>query len=248
MNKIILVTGASSGIGAAIASLAAQQGYDVCINYRNSAERAEKLSKELRKKGVRVMTAQADISKEEEVLSLFKRVDDELGTLTALVNNAGIIAPISSLEKISAQRIADVFATNVIGTMLCSREAGKRMNINSGGEGGAIVNLSSIAASLGSPNEFVDYAASKGAIDTFTKGHAKEVAQFGIRVNAVRPGLISTQLHQHTGDAERAERLKGSIPMQRVGNAFEVASAVMWLLSDTASYMTGSIVDVAGGR
>jgi len=248
MNKIVLITGASSGIGAAIATLAAQQGYDICINYRKSAERAECLAKELRKQKVRVITAQADISKEEEVLSLFKKVDDELGTLSALVNNAGVITPIATLNDISAQRILDVLAINVIGTMLCSREAGKRMNTSKGGKGGSIVNLSSIAASLGSPNEFVDYAASKGAIDTFTKGHAKEVAQFGIRVNAVRPGLIATEMHEHTGDAERAERLKPFIPMQRVGDAAEVAEAVMWLLSDAASYMTGSIVDVSGGR
>lgn len=248
MNKNLLITGASSGIGEAIARLAAKQGYNLCINYCNSAKRAEQLAEELRQHKINIITVQADISKEPQVVSLFKQVEAELGMLSALVNNAGVITPISTLNDISAQRIANVFAINVMGTMLCSREAGKHMNTDRGGNGGAIVNISSVAASLGSPNEFVDYAATKGAIDSFTKGHAKEVANSGIRVNAVRPGLIATQMHQHAGDVDRLERLKPSIPMQREGYANEVAEAVMWLLSDSASYVTGSILDVSGGR
>lgn len=248
MKKVLVITGGSSGIGAAIAVLAAKEGYDICINYRNSSGKAEALADELRAAGANVVTVKADISTEEGVTHLFETVDNSLGKVTHLVNNAGIISPIQPFEEYSCHRLHDVFTINVIGSFLCAREAVKRMSTKSGGNGGVIVNISSVAALMGSPNEFIDYAATKGAIDTFTIGLAKEVADYGIRVNGVRPGLIDTDLHAHAGDAQRVEKFKNSIPMRRGGSATEVAQAVLWLLGENSSYVTGSLVNVSGGR
>lgn len=248
MAKILLVTGASSGIGAAIAQMAAESGYWVCINYRTSEQKAEALLYSLRNYGVRAIAVKADISTPAGVLHLFEQVDTKLGTITHLVNNAGVIGPIQAFEDTSFERLQELFAINVYGSFLCAREALKRMSSKNGGTGGAIVNISSVAAKLGSPNEFIDYAATKGAIDTFTIGLAKEVAQYGVRVNAVRPGLIQTDLHTYAGDPRRPDKLKSFIPIQRAGSVDEVASAVMWLLSDSASYVTGALLDVSGGR
>ena len=248
MTKVMVVTGGASGIGAAVVSLAVNEGYSICINYRNSSKKAESLRAELEKDGVDVITVQADISTENGVKHLFETVDSKLGVVTHLVNNAGIISPISKFEEYSYQRLHEVFNINVIGSFLCAREAVKRMSSKNDGVGGAIVNISSVAATLGSPNEFIDYAATKGAIDTLTIGLSKEVAEYGIRVNAVRPGLIDTELHAHAGDSQRVEKLKHLIPMKRAGSAEEVAKMVLWLLGDSSSYVTGSIVNVSGGR
>ena len=248
MNEVLLVTGASRGIGAATARLAARRGYAVCINYRANTEAARAIAQEIERHGGRAMAVAADIALESDVVRLFRTIDQSLGPLTALVNNAGILERQADVETMSAARIQRVFATNVIGTMLCSREAVLRMSTKHGGRGGAIVNVSSMAARLGSPHEYVDYAASKGAIDTFTLGLSKEVADAGIRVNAVRPGLIDTDMHASGGEPGRIERLKGSVPMQRGGTAEEVANAILWLLSDEASYTTGTFIDVSGGR
>jgi NAD(P)-dependent dehydrogenase (short-subunit alcohol dehydrogenase family) len=248
VKKVLVITGGSSGIGAAIASLAANEKYSICINYRNSTDKAETLSTELSDLGANVISVKADISTENGVLDLFEEVDSTLGTVTHLVNNAGIISPIQPFEEYSYSRLQEIFGINVIGSFLCAREAVKRMSTKLGGIGGVIVNISSVAASLGSPNEFIDYAASKGAIDTLTVGLSKEVAEYGIRVNGVRPGLIDTEIHAHAGDPQRVERFRNSIPMKRAGSAEEVAKAVVWLLSDNSSYVTGSIVNVSGGR
>lgn len=248
MKKVLLVTGASSGIGASVAAMAADEGYSVCINYKNSLKKAETLKECIGKNGSRVITVRADISSETEVAKLFEIVDSELGSVTHLVNNAGIISPIHDFEQTSLARLHDLFSVNVFGSFLCAREAVKRMSVKQGGQGGVIVNLSSTASKLGSPNEFIDYAATKGAIDTFTIGLSKEVAEYGIRVNAVRPGLIDTQMQAHTGDKNRLDRLKNVIPMKRAGSSDEVANTIMWLLSDSASYVTGAILDVSGGR
>jgi NAD(P)-dependent dehydrogenase (short-subunit alcohol dehydrogenase family) len=195
-----------------------------------------------------VIAVKADVSLERDVLQLFKEIDSQLGVVTHLVNNAGVIAPIKKFEATTLDDLQRTFSVNVFGSFLCAREAVKRMCTLSGGKGGVIVNMSSVASRIGSPNEFIEYAASKGAIDTFTLGLSKELASRGIRVNAVRPGLIDTEIHAHAGDAARPERLKSAIPMQRIGTACEVAEAVMWLLSDSASYVTGTTLDVAGGR
>lgn len=248
MEKILLVTGASTGIGAAIVQMAAASGYWVCINYRSNQQKAEALLESLSSYDVRAIAVKADISTQAGVAYLFEQVDTQLGTITHLVNNAGVIAPILAFEETSIERLQELFAINVFGSFLCAREAIKRMSSKNGGKGGAIVNISSVAAKLGSPNEFIDYAATKGAIDTFTIGLAKEVAPYGVRVNAVRPGLIQTDLHTYAGDPQRPEKLKNNIPMQRVGSADEVASTVLWLLGDSASYVTGAILDVSGGR
>ena len=237
--KWILVTGGSRGIGAAIARLAAARGYAVAINYRQRAQEAEKLVAEL---GAPAVALQADLSRESEVMRLFQQLD-KLGPLQALVNNAGILERQSDLLGISEERLQRVFATNVFGPMLCCREAVRRM-----GKGGAIVNVSSVAARLGSPGEYVDYAASKGALDTFTIGLAKEVAPKGIRVNGVRPGVIYTEIHANGGEAGRPDRLGPSAPLGRSGQPEEVAGAVLWLLSEEASYTTGAVLDVSGGR
>jgi NAD(P)-dependent dehydrogenase (short-subunit alcohol dehydrogenase family) len=247
-NKTLLITGASRGIGAATAMLAAARGYDVCVNYRSDKAAAERIVAAITHSNVRAIAVQADVAFEADVIRLFRTVDRELGPIAALVNNAGMLEPQMRVADMSVERLQRVFQTNVMGSIVCAREAVKRMSTSSGGAGGAIVNLSSMAARLGSPNEYVDYAASKGAIDTFTLGLAKEVAGEGIRVNAVRPGLIYTDMHASGGEAGRVDRLKSSVPMQRGGTAQEVARAILWLLSDEASFVTGTFVDVSGGR
>ncbi len=248
MDNIILITGASGGIGAAVARLAARQGYSLCLHYGSNESAALALRDELADGGARVIARQADLREETAVVGLFADVAQHLGQVSVLINNAGVVAPSMPIEDYSAQRIRDVFEVNVLGSFLCSREAVRQMAFRHGGRGGAIVNVSSAAARLGSPHEYLDYAASKGAIDTFTQGLAKEVADQGIRVNAVRPGLIDTPIHAKGGDSGRAERLHKSIPMQRVGSADEVAEAIMWLAGDGAGYVTGALLDVSGGR
>jgi len=247
-SRVIVITGGGRGIGAATARLAAQQGYAVCINYLHNAAAADAVAAEIRDGGGQALTVAADVAQEEDVVRLFAAVDRAFGPLTALVNNAGILAQQMRVEQMDAARLNRIFAANVTGSFLCAREAIWRMSTRHGGRGGAIVNLSSAASRLGSPGEYVDYAASKGAIDTFTIGLAKEVAVEGIRVNGVRPGVIDTEIHASGGEPGRLERVKGSIPMQRGGQASEVAQAVLWLLSDAASYTTGALIDVAGGR
>jgi NAD(P)-dependent dehydrogenase (short-subunit alcohol dehydrogenase family) len=244
----VLITGGSRGIGAATARELAVAGYAVVINYRRDQAAAEQLVAELAATPAPVIALQADISSEAEVVNLFAQIDDEFGRLDALVNNAGILQPQSRLEAMSAERIARVLQTNVTGSMLCAREAVKRMSTRRGGRGGAIVNLSSMAARLGSAGEYIDYAASKGAIDSFTIGLAAEVAAEGIRVNAVRPGIIHTDIHASGGEPGRVERLGPRQPLGRGGFPEEVAHAIHWLLSDQASYTTGSFIDVSGGR
>lgn len=248
MTRVVLVTGASRGIGAATARLAAARGYAVCVNYLNNQAAADAVVSEITAAGGRATAVQADISNEAEVASLFAACDREFGRLDALVNNAGILETQRRVEDMDAGRLQRVFATNVTGSFMCAREAVRRMSTRHGGTGGAIVNLSSGAARLGSPGEYVDYAASKGAIDTFTIGLAQEVAQEGIRVNAVRAGFIYTDIHASGGEPNRVDRVKAFVPMRRGGTAEEVAHAVLWLLSDESSFTTGSFIDVAGGR
>ena len=247
-SKILLVTGGSRGIGAATARLAAAQGYKVCINYHHNQQAAIKLVDAIAAQGGSAFAVKADIAQEAEVLGLFERIDREPGALVALVNNAGILERQMRVEDMSAERLNRILATNVTGSFLCAREAIRRMSTRHGGSGGAIVNISSIASRLGAPGEYVDYAASKGAIDSFTVGLAKEVAEDGIRVNAVRPGVIHTDIHASGGEPDRVERVKEGVPMKRGGQADEVAQAILWLLSDQASYTTGAILDVTGGR
>ncbi|WP_409278536.1 SDR family oxidoreductase [Pseudomonas defluvii] len=248
MQQVIVITGASRGIGAATARLAALQGYRVCINYHADDEAAERVLAEVRELGAEAIAVRADVSVEDEVIQLFHRVDSELGRVTALVNNAGTIGHTSRLEDMSEFRLLKLMKTNVVGPMLCAKHALQRMSTRHGGFGGGIVNVSSVAARLGSPNEYVDYAASKGALDTFTVGLAKEVASEGVRVNAVRPGYIHTDFHALSGDPDRVSALEASLPMGRGGRAEEVAEAIIWLLSDKASYSTGSFIDLGGGR
>lgn len=248
MTKIILITGGSRGIGAAIARLAAAQGYAVCISYLRNRAAAEAVVAPIVRNGGVAMAVQADVAVEADVVRLFGEVDASLGRLTALVNNAGMLERQARVDEMDAARISRVLATNVVGSFTCAREAVRRMSTRHGGSGGAIVNLSSRAARLGSPGEYVDYAASKAAIDTLTIGLAKEVAAEGIRVNAVAPGIIYTDIHASGGEPQRVDRLKDSIPMKRGGSPEEVAKAVLWLLSDEASYTTGAMIDVAGGR
>ena len=242
--KTLIVTGGSRGIGAATARLAGQRGYAVCVNYLQDRAAAEKVVATVPK----AIAVQADIGVEEEVVRLFERVDREMGGLVALVNNAATLEPQMRLEQMDGARMQRMFATNAIGTMLCSREAVRRMSKRRGGAGGAIVNVSSGAARWGSPNEYVDYAATKGAVDTFTVGLASEVAGDGIRVNAVRPGFIYTEMHARGGEPGRVDRVKTAVPMQRGGQPEEVAAAILWLLSDEASFVTGAVLDVSGGR
>ncbi|NRD75059.1 SDR family oxidoreductase [Shewanella sp. VB17] len=247
-TKTILITGGSRGIGASIARLAAKQGFNVCITYFNDKDTADSLIHELTKTGIKVKAVQSDVGNEKDVIQLFQYIDREFGNLWGLVNNAGIAINQGRLETYTKERIERVFSTNVFGPIYCSREAVKRMSTKQSGTGGVIINISSIAARLGSPGEYIDYAASKGAIDTLTIGLAKEIADEGIRVNAVSPGLIDTEFHAQAGEKNRIERIKSAIPMQRPGQASEVADSVMFLLSDKASYITGSILDVSGGR
>jgi len=243
-----IVTGASRGIGAAVARQLGRAGHAVCINYAGNTEAATAVASDVEAAGGQAWLCQADVSDEAQVIALFDGAVDALGPLDGLVNNAGIIRGSSTLEDMTADRIRDVLAVNTYGAILCAREAVKRLSTAHGNRGGAIVNVSSKAATLGSPNEFIDYAASKGAIDALTIGLAKEVATEGIRVNAVRPGLIETDIHASAGDPGRVDRLVGGVPMQRSGSAEEVAETVCWLLSDAASYVTGAFLDVSGGR
>jgi NAD(P)-dependent dehydrogenase (short-subunit alcohol dehydrogenase family) len=247
-RPVLLVTGGSRGIGAATARLAAARGYDVCIAYATRGDAADALVGEVVSAGGRALAVQADVSREADVEFLFAQAERALGPPRALVNNAGIVAPAQRVEAMSAARVERMLAVNVLGSLLCAREAVRRMSTRHGGTGGAIVNVSSAASRLGSPGEYVDYAASKGAVDTFTLGLAREVATEGIRVNAVRPGLIHTEIHASGGDPGRVERLQANVPMQRGGTAEEVAEAILWLCSDAASYVTGAILDVSGGR
>ncbi len=248
MNKVVLITGASRGIGAATALLAGKRGYAVCVNYRSNLVAAREVVSQIEAGGGKAMAVQADISIESEVVRLFETCDISLGPVTSLVNNAGILEMQMRVEQMDAARLTRILATNVIGSFLCAREAIKRMSTRHGGRGGSIVNVSSAAARLGSANEYIDYAASKGAIDTMTIGLAKEVAAEGIRVNGVRPGIIATGLHASGGEPNRVERLAESIPLLRGGKSEEIAQAILWLLSDEAGYTTGALLDVAGGK
>lgn len=247
-NPIVVITGSSRGIGAASARLFASHGYDVCINYRANKEAAIEVQKEIEQLGTRSIVVQADVSLEDDVVRLFEAVDEQLGRLDVLINNAGILMQQSRLEDLSAERVNKLLITNVTSCFICSREAVKRMSIKHGGEGGAIVNVSSVAATLGAPNEYTDYAATKGAIDTLTRGLAVEVAGEGIRVNGVRPGIIDTEIHADGGEPGRVQRLASAIPIQRGGTAEEVAQGIYWLASKEASYAAGAIIDLTGGR
>ena len=248
MSDVVVVTGAARGIGAATAILAARSGYRVCVNYLRDAESAEKVAVAIADAGGTAITVQADVGVEAQVMAMFDKVDAKLGRLSALVNNAGVVDLASRVDAMSAARLKRMFDINVLGSMLCAREAVKRMSTRHGGTGGSIVNLSSAAARLGSPGQYVDYAAAKGAIDTFTMGLAKEVATEGIRVNAVRPGIIETDIHASGGQPDRAREMAPGVPMQRAGSALEVAQAIVWLMGNEASYTTGSVLDVTGGR
>lgn len=248
MDKVLIVTGGSRGIGAAVARLAAAEGYAVCLSYLRGSEAAHAVTDEITAGGGRAIAVQCDVAVEADVLGLFAKCDAAFGPVTALVNNAGILEHQSRVEDMDAARIARVLAANVTGAFLCAREAVRRMSTRRGGKGGAIVNVSSRAARIGAPNEYVDYAASKAAVDALTIGLAKEVAAEGIRVNGVAPGLIHTDIHASGGEPGRVDRLKDAVPMQRGGQPEEVARAILWLLSDAASYTTGACIDVAGGR
>lgn len=245
--KVAVITGSSRGIGAETARLFAQHGYSICINYLADNQAAERTRQEILNTGVHCIAVKANVSKEQDVKHLFERVDAELGLVSVLVNNAGILKQQCRLDEIPADRFAEILITNVMSCFLCSKEAVKRMSHKYGGKGGAIVNVSSGAAKSGSPNEYVDYAASKGAMDTLTRGLALEVAGEGIRVNAVRPGLIYTEMHTSGGEPERVDRLKTRIPLQRGGETKEIAEAIFWLASDKSSFITGSFIDAMGG-
>ncbi len=248
MSRIMLVTGGGRGIGAAVAKLAARRGYAVGVNYHANADAAHAVVEDIVQGGGRAVALQAEVSQEDQVLRMYGELDRQLGRIDALVNNAGILEQQMRVDQMSADRLLRVLSTNVIGAFLCAREAVRRMSTRHGGQGGAIVNVSSAAARLGSPNEYVDYAASKGAMDTMTIGLSKEVAPEGIRVNGVRPGTIYTDMHASGGEPGRVDRLKGAIPLRRGGTVEEVAGAVMWLFSDEAGYTSGSFIEVSGGN
>jgi len=246
-NKVAIITGGSRGIGAATAKLFANKGYAVCINYKSQEKPAEQLVKEITEQGGLCISVQADVSIETDVIRLFSEVDKSLGKVSVLVNNAGILKKQSRLIDMEANRINEILSNNVTSCFLCSREALKRMSIEKGGSGGVIVNVSSGAAKSGSPNEYIDYAASKGAIDTLTRGLSLEVASEGIRVNCVRPGLIYTDMHADGGEPERVNKLESIIPLGRGGQPLEVAEAIYWLASEKSSFSTGNFLDLAGG-
>jgi NAD(P)-dependent dehydrogenase (short-subunit alcohol dehydrogenase family) len=247
-RPLILITGGSRGIGAATARLAAARGYAVAFTYLERAAAAEALVVELEGTGATALALQADVSVEDDVLRVFRELDTRVGPITALVNNAGVLERQMRLDEMDVRRWTRILATNVIGSFVCAREAVRRMSTRHGGAGGAIVNVSSMAATIGGANEYVDYAASKGAVDSMTIGLAREIATEGVRVNGVRPGPIHTEIHASGGEPGRIDRIKGAIPMQRGGEPEEVARTILWLLSDEASYVTGAIVDVSGGR
>ena len=244
----VIITGASRGIGAATAKLAAARGFSVAVNYASGASEAEEVVRGITEQGGRATAIQADIAREGEILRLFDEVERQLGSIHGLVNNAGVTGGFARVEAVTAEALERLFAVNVTGAILCAREAVKRMSTRHGGKGGAIVNISSLAARTGSAGEWVHYAATKGAIDTFTLGLAREVATEGIRVNAVAPGLVETGIHAANGEPQRLERLRGTIPMGRPGKPEEIAEAVVWLLSSASSYVTGSVLEVGGGR
>ena len=248
MSQFVLITGGSRGIGAATARLAARHGYSVAVNYTANSLAADEVVRQIRQAGGQAMAVQADVANEAQVVAMFEKIDAKFGRLTALVNNAGVVDQTTRVEAISLQRLQRMFEINVFGSFLCAREAVRRMSTRHGGSGGAIVNLSSVAARLGAPGQYVDYAAAKGAIDSFTVGLAKEVAAEGIRVNAVRPGIIETDIHASGGLPDRARDMAPQVPMQRSGSAEEVAESIVWLLSPQASYTTGTLLDVTGGR
>ena len=248
MNKVLLVTGGSRGIGAATALLAAQQGWSVAVNYTANSLAADEVVRQIRASGGQTMSVQADVADEAQVLRMFEHIDAKFGRLTGLVNNAGVVDVTARVDEMSVARWKRMFDINVIGSLICAREAVRRMSTQYGGEGGSIVNVSSAASRLGSPGQYVDYAAAKGAIDAFTIGLAKEVAAEGIRVNAVRPGLIETEIHASGGLPNRVKELQHLVPAQRGGSAEEVAQGIVWLLSDSASYTTMSFLDISGGR
>jgi NAD(P)-dependent dehydrogenase (short-subunit alcohol dehydrogenase family) len=247
MTSIAIVTGGSRGIGAATCLMLAKAGYHVIVNYVSNRDAAEKVVAEIRRSGARASAIQGDVASESDILQIFKTAD-QFGPLKVLINNAGVIDVKARVDEMSAERLTRMFTINITGSFLCAREAVKRMSTRHGGSGGAIVNLSSAAATLGAPGQYVDYAASKGAIDTFTIGLAREVAGEGIRVNAVRAGIIDTEIHASGGEPERAAQLRSQIPMQREGTAQEVAETIIWLASDKASYVTGACLSVSGGR
>ncbi|MDH1261678.1 SDR family oxidoreductase [Pseudomonas sp. GD03944] len=248
MNKVMLITGASRGIGAATARQAAAQGYALCLNYRQQRSVAEDLAREIVDAGGQAIAVQADVADEAQVQTLFTTLDERFGRLDVLVNNAGMLEQQMRLEAMDLARWQRVFAANVFGSFLCCRAAIARMSTRQGGQGGAIINVSSIAARLGAPGEYIDYAAAKGAVDSMTLGLAKEVAADGIRVNAVRPGVIKTEIHASGGEPDRVNRVSQSVPLGRGGEADEVAAAILWLASEQASYTSGALLDVSGGR